>query len=981
MSAAAELPFDAVIFDMDGVVTRTARLHAAAWKELFDDFLRRRAAGGEEPFRPFDENADYRAYVDGQTRLDGVRGFLASRDIRVPEGDPGDPPSAQTVHALAKRKDAMFARRLREQGVGLFDTTVALIDAMRAHGVKTGIVTSSRHGRDVLAAAGVEDRFDARVDGIDIDELGLPGKPAPDAFVECATRLGTAPAHAVVVEDASAGVAAGRAGGFGLVVGVDRDHNRDALAEHGADIVVGDLGELDAAAMAERFTNARQRASWQIEQEGFDPARERDVESLFTVANGYVGVRGALDMPLPFSQGDLFIAGIYDRKIAAQPYSEEEFLEAAPDDYPYGQIVSFPFPFRLRIELDGEVMTVGDSAWRSHRRVLDMRRGMLRGETVFEPADGRQASVHTRRCTSLADRHLLLQEIAVRLDNYSGRVDVDTSLDVADLNANHPHLIARPPRGAYDGVDVYRYTTRVSELDVCIAARTTLAGTGDARTRWRMPAAIGETLRFHRFIAVYTSRDVEDPESAAVEHLRGVGAFEDAVSAHEGRWRQRWQRADLTVGGSPAAEQALRFHAYHLSSAADRDPQVSVGGRALTGRAYEGHVFWDVEIFMLPFYLHTEPDIARSLLLYRWHTLGGARRRARDMGHRGACYAWESTVTGDDVTPREIRLRTADKVVPIFTGTQQIHVTADVAFGVWRYWNATHDAGFLRDAGAEILIETARFWADRCRRAGSEYHIRSVVGPDEYHHDVDDNAYTNWMARFNLEKAVWVAGYLRNEAPDAWHALGERVSLEPGELEHWADVARQLYCAGPNADGVIEQFAGFFDLADYELPKEERFRAPIDRLFDWDQINAVKLIKQADVLMLPFLFPERFSRDVLAANYRYYEPLTDHGSSLSPAVHAALAARLGLRDQALRYWQQSLSLDLNNVMGNSPLGVHPACMGATWQALVFDLLGVRCSDEDPAPARDAFERLPDKWQSVALQMMWRGRGHRLEVKR
>jgi trehalose/maltose hydrolase-like predicted phosphorylase len=408
---------------------------------------------------------------------------------------------------------------------------------------------------------------------------------------------------------------------------------------------------------------------------------------------------------------------------------------------------------------------------------------------------------------------------------------------------------------------------------------------------------------------------------------------------------------------------------------------VSIGARALTGRAYEGHVFWDVEIFKLPFYLHTCPEVARSLLLYRLHTLDGARRRAGELGYRGACFAWESTVTGDDVTPTTIRLKTTGKEIPIFTGPQQIHVTADVAHAVWRYWDATRDRDFLRDAGVEILAETARFWASRCSRDAQGLHIRGVVGPDEYHHSVNDNAYTNWMARFNLEKAVEAVAWLRREFPQAWDALAERLALVDNEPREWAAVARDLYCPGPNAQGVVEQFEGFFDLEDFPLPPEERFKAPISRLFDWDRINRLKLIKQADVLMLLHLFPDAFPHEVATANYRYYEPITDHGSSLSPGIHAAVAARLGLHEEAERYWRESLWLDLSNVMANSALGVHPACMGATWQALVFGFLGVRFTEAGPVAAPEASAHLPAKWRAVSLALSWRGRVHRVQVAR
>jgi beta-phosphoglucomutase family hydrolase len=986
----ATLGFDAVLFDLDGVVTRTATLHAAAWAELFDDFLRERAAEGGEPFRPFDPQADYLAYVDGKPRHEGVRGFVAARGIELPDGDPADDAQALTIHGLAKRKDALFQRRLQLDGVKVFTSTVQLIRVLRKRGVKTAVVTSSHNGREVLAAAGIEDLFDVRVDGMDAEALGLAGKPAPDPFLKCAELLGVAPARAVVIEDAVSGVEAGRRGGFGLVVGVDRGGNREALAASGADLVVGDLSALDVDRLTEHFRpNARPSCepqpdiAWRIEQEGFDPAREHAVESIFSVGNGYLGVRGTLDAPLPISQGDLFIAGIYDRKHPERPYSEHEFMTDGRDEYPYSELVSAPFPYPLRVAVNGEPLDLAGNRWREHRRVLHMHEGILHGETVFAIDAGGTARVRTRRCASAADLHLLLQEITICLEDRSATVALDAWIADPDLAANHPHLSPLDAGDPDSGLEVLRFATQASGFEVGLAARTTLTGGGADQARWQVAAKNGETLTFRRYVAVYTSRDVSDPLLAAIRHVRALRweDFDAAFAAHAARWHAIWERADARIAGSPGTEQALRFHVYHLVSAADRDPRVSVGARALTGRAYEGHVFWDVEIFMLPFYLHTCPEVARSLLLYRHHTLDGARRRASELGYRGACYAWESTVTGEDVTPRTIRLRTTGRQIPIFTGTQQVHVSAGAAYGVWRYWEATADREFLRDAGAEILAETARFWTSRCTREGRHLHIRGVVGPDEYHHSVNDNAYTNWMARFNVEKAVWVLDWLQREYPRAWRALAERCTFTADEIEEWAAVARDLYCPGPNADGVIEQFEGFFDLEDYPLPREERFEAPINRLFDWDRINRLKLVKQADVLMLLHLFPDAFPRMALAANYRYYEPITDHGSSLSPAIHAALAARLGLREDAERYWRQSLWLDLSNVMGNSTLGVHPACMGGTWQALVFGFLGVRFMDAGPVPDPEAGARLPAKWRTVSVNLAWRGRIHAVEVAR
>lgn len=929
--------YGAAIFDMDGVITRTARLHAEAWKDLFDNFLAER--GGA--FEPFDARAEYRAYVDGKPRIEGVRSFLRARGLELGEEEQA---------ALAARKDALFERRLREQGVGTFASTLRIVQALRDLGVKTGVVTSSRHGREILKVAGIEVLFDVRLDGIDLDALGLKGKPDPDMFLRCAEALGVPAARTLVFEDAVAGVRAGRRGCFGLVVGVDRGGNEAALRGAGADVVVQDLAELDAEGLEAAFCRRQEEVAWRVEQEGFDGARERQMESLFAVGNGYMGVRGALDTPLPVSQCDLFVAGVYDRKRADLPYSEVEFLATERSDDPHAELVPLPSPFRLELALEGERLDFAGPHGLELRRLLDLKAGVLHIEALYETQGGRRTRVHTRRCASLSDPHLLLHEAVVSAENHWAEIAVSATLEDTQAPERHPH-VERIEHLHEGELELVRYATRASGIDICIAART---------------ASTPDGLR--RFISVFKSGDGADPRAAALAHVRSLdwSRFDALVAAHAEAWSAFWQKADVRVAGRPAVEQALRFAAYHLRLPAGDDPRTSIGARTLTGRAYEGHVFWDVEIFMLPFFLHVEPARARTLLLYRHRTLEGARRRARELGYRGACFAWESSLTGDDVTPSRILLKSSGKEIPIFTGRQQIHVTADVAYAVWRYWEATGDDAFLDGPGAEILFDTARFWVSRAVRGPRRYHIRGVVGPDEYHHGVDDNAYTNWMARFNLERAAWVA---------------ENLKTGGAEADEWKGLARELHCPGPGANGVIEQFEGFFALGEHSLADEERFKAPLNRLFDWEQINRLKLIKQADVLMLPLLFPDSFSDAIVAANYRYYEPRTDQGSSLSPPVHAAIAARLGLAEDAERYWKRSLWLDLQNAMDNSMLGVHPAAMGGTWQALVFGFLGVRFADDGPRAHPRAAERLPRGWQAVELRLAWRGTTYHVRVAR
>ena len=310
--------------------------------------------------------------------------------------------------------------------------------------------------------------------------------------------------------------------------------------------------------------------------------------------------------------------------------------------------------------------------------------------------------------------------------------------------------------------------------------------------------------------------------------------------------------------GTTPSERALRFAMYHLNSAANpADEQVSIGARALTGDGYLGHVFWDTEIYVLPFYIATWPEAARALLMYRYHTLPGARAKAARMGWRGAMYAWESTDTGDETTPEQLTGPTGE-LIQVLCGTQEQHITADVAYAVWQYWEATGDDAFMIDAGAEILLETARFWADRASpEADGKCHIRGVIGPDEYHENIDDNAYTNVMARWNIRRGVEMAAVLRDRWPDRWGELSQQLHLDDAELQQWAAGGRFAGSRGFNPDsGLFEQFAGFFDLEEVDLLRYADRTMPLDVLLGRERTQRSQVVKQADVVALLALLPE-----------------------------------------------------------------------------------------------------------------------------
>jgi kojibiose phosphorylase len=952
--------FDAAVFDLDGVVTRTAAVHAAAWEQLFDAFLQRRASRTGEPFRPFDIESDYRRYVDGKPRYNGVRSFLASRGIGLPYGAPDDPPDAETICGLGNRKNQLFRERLAHDGVEVFETSVAFIRRLRAAGLKTAVVTSSKNAAAVLGKADLDDLFDARIDGVEAERLGLNGKPAPDTFAHAVHVLGVTPARALGVEDALAGVEALRAAGFGLVIGVDRTGQHAALLEHGASAVVHDLADLDVASEnpGDRGPMAARPAArpvdlpaapcgepaWTLVEDGFTLTREHELESLFAIANGYAGSRGSLAEGSVMSAPATFVAGLFEREPGPTPA-----LAVLPDWA------------RLSVSVAGAPLRLDAGRTLEHRRILDLRQAILWREWRYEDSVGRVTKLRELRLASLAEPRLLLQSVALTPENYSGLATIDATLEGVlnrDLGAGVTAALAT--------------ASRLGAPGACGASHD------DPKPPLALSVELGETYRLDRVVAVYTSREDDQPAAAARAHAEraATAGLPALVDSHRDAWLARWRASDIQVEGDPAAQRALRFAVYHLISAAGPDDErVSIGARALTGGAYKGHVFWDTEIFMLPFFTLTWPEAARALLMYRHHTLPAARAKAARLGRRGAFYAWESADTGEDVTPSAV-VAPDGEVVRILLAEQEQHISADVAYGVWSYWRATGDEGFLLEAGAEILLETARFWASRAEREGDGHcHIRGVVGPDEYHETVDDDAYTNGMAQWNLEVGEATARLLSERWPERWAALSARLGLSEDELREWRRAARDLYTGFDERTGLFEQFQGYFGLEEIDLAAFEPRRAPIDVLLGRKRIQGSKIIKQPDVLMLIYLLWDRFPPEVREANFRYYEPRCGHGSSLSPAIHALLAARLGNVGLAERYFRQAREIDLADNMGNAAGGVHMAALGGLWQAAVFGFAGLCLGDGEP----EHHPNLPPQWRGLSMRFKWRGQDHELRA--
>jgi trehalose/maltose hydrolase-like predicted phosphorylase len=464
---------------------------------------------------------------------------------------------------------------------------------------------------------------------------------------------------------------------------------------------------------------------------------------------------------------------------------------------------------------------------------------------------------------------------------------------------------------------------------------------------------------------------VDDPVArarAALARSTAVG-WREVLFQHEQAWRERWDAADVIIEGDENMQQAVRFAVYHLTSAANpADEQVSIGARALTGDAYFGHVFWDTEIYLLPFFTAVWPDAARALLMYRFHTLPAARAKARHVGCAGALYAWESADTGMETTPEKV-VAGDGTIVEILTGKLEQHISADVAYAVWQYWRATEDDAFFLEAGAEIVLETARFWASRAVREGDgKRHIRGVIGPDEYHENVDDNAFTNLMARWNIARALEAVEILKARWPERAAILFETLALSDWEIANWRDATASIVTGLDPRTGIFEQFAGFHALEPFNLAAHAGRTVPIDVVIGAERTRRSQIVKQADVVALIGLLPEIFSGTMAEDNFRHYEPLCGHGSSLSAGMHAVVAARLGHSEMALRYMREAAARDLD-LDPNSAGGVRIAGLGSVWQAAVLGFGGLNMMGDTLA----IDPKLPQAWQSLSFHVCWQGR--------
>lgn len=560
------------------------------------------------------------------------------------------------------------------------------------------------------------------------------------------------------------------------------------------------------------------------------------------------------------------------------------------------------------------------------------------------------------------------------LDLRTGLLHHEFATELGHVRAVSFASRARPGIGVLRAVGEGARSPRRMPVGVCLKAASGGAAIAIGETRH----GAGDERTLDRIVAVRASsrRVPALAEAQALLNDAAEAGFDRLLEEQRRAWAVRWADADIRIDGDPQMQQAVRFAIFEMLAHAPDRGEAAIGARGLTGTKYRGHVFWDTDVFVLPFLAATRPRAARAVLEYRVRRLPAARQAAREDGFAGARIPWESAVDGRDVTPDWID---GPDGLPlhVLTGKHEIHITSDVAWAAATYADWTGDDGFAAGPGAELLYDTARYWASRLERAADgSAHLSDVIGPDEYHNLICDNAFTNVMARWNLRRAAqWLVSVAASTAATAPTPSSAPTSAE---RKSWFDLADRVVDRFDPSTGLFEQFDGFFDLEPVKIAELTTRPVSGEVFLGRDRVASTQCVKQPDVLMLYHLISEELAPNTLAANLDFYDPRTSFGSSLAPAIHAALMARAGRPDAAIATLRMTARMDLDDDQ-HTEEGLHMAAFGGLWQAIVLGFAGIRPVVRPSGPELTVDPHLPSTWQSLEVPFRFRGRRVRLHI--
>jgi alpha,alpha-trehalose phosphorylase len=733
---------------------------------------------------------------------------------------------------------------------------------------------------------------------------------------------------------------------------------------------------------------------WNVIEKAFHPEFLAQAETMSALGNGYLGMRGCPEEGGPNAENGTFINGFYETRPIV--YGEDAYGFAKT-----GQTICNVTDSKIiKLFVDDEPFWLPNAHLLKYDRRLNMKSGTLDREILWETLAGKQVSITSRRLLSFANRHVAAISYCVTLLNAQAFVVISSEMAANETSAgdsgDDPRLArgfpgrVLHPRASYskDRRIVLCHATQKSRFTLTCATDNALessclhsykvAHTTDfGQVAFTIDAQPGRPIELTKYMVYHTS------QTASAEDLCGraewtldrvvTQGFQQLLASQEQYMDEFWCRSDVLIKdiredrvkrSTVEIQQAIRFNLFHILQASARAEDTGVPAKGLTGQAYEGHYFWDTEIYLLPFLIYTSPRIARNLLAFRYKMLPQARARAKELGHRGAMFPWR-TINGEEASAYYA------------AGTAQYHINADIMYALRKYVQATGDEVFLREFGAEMLVETARLWLDLgfySDAKGGKFCINGVTGPNEYNAVVNNNAYTNLMARENLRYATEVVESLRATEPDAYNALVQKTALEPSEAKAWTCAAENMYVPYDEKLKIIPQDDNFLDKQPWDFRTTPAEHYPLLLFYHPLNIYRKQVIKQADVILAMFLLGDVFSPETKKRNFDFYDPLTTGDSSLSSCVEAIIAAQIGDIDKAIRYGMAALLMDLADVGGNVKDGCHIASMGGTWMMLTYGFGGMRDDDGTlsfwprRAPEDNAVLRFPVTYRGQLLEV-------------
>ncbi|MFF2753018.1 glycoside hydrolase family 65 protein [Psychrobacillus sp. NPDC058041] len=733
--------------------------------------------------------------------------------------------------------------------------------------------------------------------------------------------------------------------------------------------------------------------NWIVSEVEFHPDTLGKSEAIMCLGNGYLGLRSAPEEPYRNERRNLFVNGTFNK-------AEENEVTELPN---------LADVTKIDIRVDGERFSLEFGKTRDYVRQLNLRTAELTRNIEWTSPKGKIIQFQFKRFVSLHNLHLIGMKMIVKSVTDPVQISFDTGIDAQMTNSGSQHFL-EGERRIFDKKFIQLVqTTNESNIDVVINTSHKIIINGEERvlepdmnmTRrkvwltYDLYLQAGDTLEMEKLTTVYTSRDKEYVHSEYnILQLRenslndiyvySEKGYELLFQSHQDIWLNKvWNAYNLEINSNDSFDQlALRFSLYHLTIMAPaHDERMGIGAKALSGEGYKGHSFWDTELFILPFFIFSNPKVAKSLLMYRYHGLEGARKKAAENGYVGAMFPWEAAwPTDGEVTPKlgDIDIVTGEQT-KIWSGFIEQHISADITFAVYQYYSVTDDNAFMNSYGYEIIFDTARFWASRIEwnEDKHEYYINDVIGPDEYKEHVNNNAFTNYMAYFNMKLAIHYYEKLKNEDSKIITNLNRKLDLN-NSYQLWRSGVEKIFLPKPRAeDLVIPQDDTYLELKEIDLTKyknQENVRT-IYRDYNPEQINSIQVTKQADTLILIYLLQQtflhddpRFSEAVKQANFHYYEPKTLHDSSLSLATHSILANDIGEFDLAYSLFKKACEVDLGPLMNTSDDGIHAASIGGIWKSAILGFAGIRLV----GGKLSINPKLPKHWHQMQFTIHWKG---------